>query len=216
MAQTRVNTKQGSDGVIVVLLLLAVWRKGAQLLEGVWQHFDEELFGLHGAPESLTGFLSFLAVVVLVVLLFQRGLMSRLVGGRVYDVARAGFMAVAGALVVYVCCLVVVIAIFVVAPLLLGNALCQMLGQWAFFVSGLACSGLSGGWAGWRFGKWGYFWGAAAAAAIGVCLLPRLFFSVASFWVVVWVAGSVPAAVIGGRLGAARFQRTLKDTSGEA
>jgi len=210
MAHTRVNTDQGYDGVIVVLLLLEVWRKGAQLLAGVWQHFAEELFGLHGAPESSTGFLSFVAVVVLVLLLLQRGLMCRILGAGTYDVARAGFMAVAGALVVCVSVWIVALAPAVIAQLLLGNRVPQFLGECGLWVFGLLGYCLAGGWAGWRFGKWGYFWGAAAAAAIGVCIFRGLFFIVPSLGVVVWLAGAVTAAVIGGRLGAARFQRTLK------
>ena len=207
VAQQGVNTTGDYDGILFLLFVLLL---ALQFVGRVWERFGKvgALFG-PARPGMEGDAVGVLAIIVLV-LVVQRKIMSRIIGARTYDIARAAVMAAIGGVVL--CCLCLVVAFtglgVVAAIVSLG-----FLGMCIFHVFVLTCFGVGGCWAGWRFGKWGYLWGAAIALLVlATVFRQHLFEIVSSFSGSLLVLGGVIAGVLGGRLGAARFQRTLKDT----
>jgi hypothetical protein len=158
----------------------------------------------HGTDDVHMGLM--LVCVALLVVLLGRGALGRLVGQGRYDMGRAAFMALAGAVVVLIASVLPFAFLGVLAGGVLPNWLSTGLDFLAF---PLACC-MAGVWSGWRFGKWGWAWGLAGFAGAVLVISGRDTFVPFSLGYAALGTFLLACSAASGYLGARWFQRSLR------
>ena len=212
MAKANVNTNARFDTAFLILFLL-FFRKAVELVGSAWQRIASGALAPDLPREPLATGVVLLAIILLL-LLVQRKVMSRIVGAGTYEVARAAIMAVIGALVLFPCGFPVMLGLVLLDHFLLPDI--PWVGGLIIVVTLSISSGVAGFWSGWRFGKWDFFWGIVTVLFIGAVFGQKVFVEFVSFGGVLLVAGSLTGALLGARLGVARFQRGAKETEPDA
>ncbi len=157
MAKATVNTNGGFDTAFLILFLFFFFVKVSELLGSLWERIDSRLLESDLPRESMATGVMFLAAILLL-LLVQRKVMSKIIGAGNYEVARAAIMAVIGALVLFVpCCVSIILGLALLAGFLAPGI------AWLFaliiVISLFISFGVAGFWTGWRFGKLGLLLG---------------------------------------------------------
>jgi hypothetical protein len=196
VSRIRVNTNTRHDDVILFFFLLGLpWCFAERLPEAELRE-----------PGFFLKPLLVLAGIILAVLLL-RGDERRLKDCYGYQLAAAALMSLIGASVVGF-------------PVMILSMLALMLspfsGGWVAFVFFLPGALAAGWWCGWRFGTWGYVWGAMGALIVVAIPQARMILEEGFGWILAasWDLVSVTAlpllaGAIGGHFGARRAQRTM-------
>ncbi len=203
---TPVNTHTHYDPLLFVVFVLGMLGPANDLAARILERFDRNaaLDPLQAKNWAMgVSLIGILAVCLLV----QRKVLSRIIGSRTYDVARAGFMAIAGGVVLCVLCLMVAILVGLATSLLPAGGLCDLIAQSVFLVAFFLGFALGGFWSGWRFGKLGSFWGAGVAIFILAAICGARAIEMATLHNALLASGGLIAAMLGGRRGTRRFER---------
>jgi len=208
MPEPRVNTQTDFDSWIAVVLFLAI---GARFLDRLRPVVERTLAQAQFQPSILglawTAAVGVVAVAILVVLLSRR-LRTRLGLDEALPVVWSATMAIVGAPVIYMASFIVGMLLMLLLDAVGAGALRGVpLGLGMFVGVPLAAY-----WAGWRFGKWGYFWGGVSFVFLVAIVVVRAEPPVWPLSVNAAIGGTfmLLLSAAAGRAGAARFQASLK------
>ena len=204
MSDKPVNTREGGDGILLVVFLLLV------VLPDLVKRLDVTV--PRGTPEHRwTGiaFLAFLAAILLLYLVHKLIYVKACLSSNPkYHAIRAAAMAPIGAMAISFLGLVVWMALFMLGIVVLSWPLPAPVSG-AMLVLGIAV--VPGWWSGWRFGKWGFFWGGLGALLMNLRIVAQSEdLAILSHVELLYVVGCILAGAIAGELGARRFQRSAK------